>query len=57
MLFIEMRSFVRTSLELEVCGRNGRSAFELHLRTVLSEASVLIERMIKSARKLVVHPP
>ena len=52
-----MRSFVRTPLELGVRGRSVRSAFRLHSRTVLSEESVLVERMIKSARKLVVHPP
>ena len=43
--------FVRTSL-------GARSAEGMcEVRSDLSEASVLIERMIKSARKLVIEPP
>ena len=34
-----------------------RSGFRLHSRTAKSEASILIELTIKSARKLVVEPP
>ena len=37
--------------------RNLRSRFRLHPRITDSDASVLIEFMIKSARKLVVEPP
>ena len=37
-------------LEIEVYVKNVRSGFSLHSRIVVSEASVLIELMIKSAR-------
>ena len=37
--------------------RNVRSAFRLHSRIADLDASVLIEFMTKSARKLVVQPP
>ena len=38
------------SLELEVCERNVRSGFRLHPRIAKSEASILIELTIDSAR-------
>ena len=54
---------VLTFLHQHPNGLAGRSIplngapFRLRSRIVLSEASVLIERMIKSTRKLVVEPP
>ena len=44
-------------LENEVYIKNVSKRFTLRSRIVLSEASVLIEFMIKSARKLLVKPP
>ena len=38
------------SLEFEVCERNVRSRFRLHPRIAKSEASILIELTIDSAR-------
>ena len=44
-------------LEIEVCERNVLSGFRVHSSISKSEASVLIDLTIKSAKKLVVEPP
>ena len=44
-------------LELEVCESSVRRRFRLHPRIAKSEASILFELTIDSARKLVVEPP
>ena len=49
--------FSRTSLEFEVCRRNVRSGFRLHPLIFKSEALILIEFTINSAKKLVFEPP
>ena len=49
--------FVRTSFGDRGVQRNVQSRFRLHPHITDSEASILIEFMIKSARELVVEPP
>jgi hypothetical protein len=44
-------------VEIEICERNVLSGFRVHSSIPKSEASVLIDLTIKSAKKLVVEPP
>ena len=49
--------FSRTSLGARSVLKERATCILTALMHILSEAPVLIESMIKSARKLVVHPP